>query len=288
MTSVTVVRNNPLITELWLGGNMLQSELIHIASGCKSLTNLQALDLSYNSISPVEVIHLASLVTNIKSLHVLVFGGLVLNLKERLQFCIFQVHGAHKKKLVLLNSSNSSDSEILEIAYLEIWGLNFARNIKFCFDYINFFSTSIETTQVMLVDAMHNFSTALSIAKQAEQKLPQLDATNMISSLSSIIKTLKVLDLEYSNIKKEAAVKLATALNCNNVLEQLWLRGNGLSADGAGLILTSLQHITTLRILDLSYNISSRSANGIAAVINNNHFLEQLWLDSNELLTIIV
>ena len=88
---------------------------------------------------------------------------------------------------------------------------------------------------------------------------------------------LKVLDLWYNNINKEAAVELATALNCNNELEQLCLRGNVLHTDGAAVILTVLQNITTLRVLDLSYNnISSRSANGIAAVINSNNFLEQL------------
>ena len=98
--------------------------------------------------------------------------------------------------------------------------------------------------------------------------------------------TLKVLDLWYNNINKETAVELATALNCNNELEQLWLRGNVLHADGAAVILTALQNITTLRLLALSYNnISSRSANGIVAVINSNHFLEQLWLDGNTLMT---
>ena len=96
-----------------------------------------------------------------------------------------------------------------------------------------------------------------------------------------------MLDLGHSNIKEEATVELATSLNCNNVLEQLWLRGNVLGADGAAVILTSLQNITALRVLDLSYNnISNTSAiNGIAAVINNNHFLEQLWLDGNMLMT---
>ena len=68
--------------------------------------------------------------------------------------------------------------------------------------------------------------------------------------------TLKVLDLWYNNINKEAAVELATALNCNNELEQLWLRGNLLHADGAAVILTALQHwgcltwATTILVVD--------------------------------------
>ena len=59
-----------------------------------------------------------------------------------------------------------------------------------------------------------------------------------------------------------------------------------MGADGAAVLLTSLQNISILRILDLSYNnISSRSADDIAAVINSNQFLEQGWLDGNMLMT---
>ena len=48
----------------------------------------------------------------------------------------------------------------------------------------------------------------------------------------------------------------------------------------------SLHNLSTLLILDLSYNhLSSESADGIAAVIGNNCLLQQLWLDGNDLLT---
>ena len=43
----------------------------------------------------------------------------------------------------------------------------------------------------------------------------------MIISFSNIMRTLKALDLEYSNINKEEAAKVAAALNYNNVLEQI-------------------------------------------------------------------
>ena len=56
---VTAIKSNPLITELWLGDNMLQSGLIDITIHCKSLENLQALELSHNCVSPTQTVHLA-------------------------------------------------------------------------------------------------------------------------------------------------------------------------------------------------------------------------------------
>ena len=275
----SVIKTNPLITELWLGNNMLQGGLIDIAISCKSLTKILAMDLSHNNISPTKVVHLASVLANITSLEVLIFGSLILNVKESLYFDVFQFYHASKEKLILHNN-NVNDNEMLEIVCLEMWRSHFAGRMKFVYDMKNYFPNFSFNMQV---DVKQNLSTIL---KQSEQKMLALDAASMIISLSSIIKTLKVLDLEYSNIKNEAAATLAKALNCNNVLEQLWLRGNVLGVDGAAALLTSLQNVSTLRILDLSYNnISSRSADGIAAVINSNQFLEQLWLDGNMLMT---
>ena len=248
---ISVMKSNPLITKLWLGDNMLQSALIDITVNCKSLRNLQALGLSHNSINPTEVPRLASVVANINSLQVLLFGGLVLNVEETF---LFQFYNACKQKLVLQSNNNSNDNELIEIGCLVLWRLQFTGRAKYyCYDR-NVFWTSTTIMQAILVDIKPNLNTVLSPAKQLEQRMSQLEATNMIISLFVIIKSLKVLDLGHSNINKEAAIKLATALNCNNVLEQLWLTSNVLGADGAAVILTSLQNISTLRIFDLSYN----------------------------------
>ena len=274
-----VIKNNPLITRIWLGGNMLQSGLINITSSCRSLRNLQALQLSHNNINPQEITHLSSLVANISSLKALTCSGLVLNVKERYYRGIFQCSD-------MINSKSSCN---IEIVCLEMWRSQFAGRMKLNYHYSNYFPTVIADVQVTLFLTEEELRTASSIAKDAKQKLSQLDATSMINCLSNIIKTLEMLDLRYSNINQVAAVQLAKALNYNNVLEQLWLRGNALGTDGANVILTSLQNITTLRVLDLSYNnISSGSADDIATVIKRNLFLEQLWLEGNELTTGVV
>ena len=105
----------------------------------------------------------------------------------------------------------------------------------------------------------------------------------MISSLY-ILEKVKVIDLENNNIDEDAALELAITLHSNNVLEQLWLRGNRLNTAGGLYILNALEYLTTLQVLDLSYNnIGSESADGIAAVIDNNPLMNQLWLDGNDL-----
>ena len=286
MALVSVIKNNPLLTELWLGDNMLQSGLINIAISCGELMNLKVMELSCNSINPAEAVYLASVITSISQLQVLMFNSVVLNPKERFHLGVLQFYEA-SKQILEPPSSNRCNKEMLEIIYLEMWRLLFSDRIKFCYDIINYFPTDLIATQVIHFYNEQNFSTQLlSIARQSEQKLSKLNATNMIICLFNTIKTLKVLDLGYSNINKEAAVELAKAINCNNILEQLWLRSNALDTDGTALILTSLQNISTLRVLDLSYNnIDSVSANGIAAVVSSNPFLEQLWLDGNKLMT---
>ena len=59
----------------------------------------------------------------------------------------------------------------------------------------------------------------------------------------------------------------------------LWLASNALGTDGAAIILTSLQNISTLRILSLSYNnISSTSVNGIAVPTLKRHDISVTYI----------
>ena len=291
-----VIRYNSDLKELRLSDNNLKSSTVVILTALKDNSqlqmlpiswnysaNLKVLELSNNSISPIEVVHLASVVANINSLQALMFDGLAFNVKEMFQFNFFL---PNKQKFVLKNDNSFDGNEIFDTVCLEVWRLHSVNDIKCLYGIRNYFTTTITRIPPFLIETNQSLSDLLSDTKQLEQRLSLLDSANIITSLSTVIKNLTVLDLGYGNINKEAAVELAMALNCNNILKQLWLRGNVLGADGAAVILSSLQNIRTLRVLDLSYNnISSRSANGIAAVINSNHFLEQLWLDGNMLMT---
>ena len=184
---VSVIKNNPLITKLWLGDNMLQNGLIEIAVSCNSLANLQVLELSHNGISPQEVGSLASAVVNITSLQALIFSGLVLSITERLYSGVIQFYKGYQE---LLFVNNHHDNEKLEIVCLEMWKLRFANKIKILYDFgtINCFSRTIMIMHAIPHYSEENLSTMLSITKHSEQKLSQLNTPNMIIFLSSIIK----------------------------------------------------------------------------------------------------
>ena len=58
-------------------------------------------------------------------------------------------------------------------------------------------------------------------------EISKFNVVFLLSFMCNVTKQLKVLDLHCCNIGKQAK-KLADALNSNDVLEQLWLRGNAL------------------------------------------------------------
>ena len=82
---------------------------------------------SHNNVSPIaiEAFYLALTIKSIKSLQVLIFDGLVLHLKKVVSFN-FTMQA--NKKLVLPNTNNFTDSEMLEIACLQMWRLD----AKYC------------------------------------------------------------------------------------------------------------------------------------------------------------
>ena len=187
LTATEFISNNPLITELWLGGNMLQNGLIDIVLSCTSLKNLQVLELSHNSVSPTDVQHLASLVANTNMLQVLIFSGLILNIKERFNVGVFQFYDASKQKFVLQNNNKSSENNKIKIFCSEVWRFQVAGRVQSCYDYKNYFPTSFTTIQVTLIDMKQSLSTVLSVAKLLEHKMSQLNAMKIIISLSSVI-----------------------------------------------------------------------------------------------------
>ena len=291
---LATLHHNHTILDLWLGDNNLQNGLLNITEHCSMLPNVESLELSHNTCSISDVANLASHISNIASLKVLIFGGIILNSKEYFYIRFFTVFGQLQYSTV---EDIYSMSELVEVVTLEMQKYLLGSYIKYiCTCKLRLFSFTQSTlychvNTYKIVYAIEQWfkcttATALSAAKSSLQNLLRVESEVIVSTLSNSIKTLVVLDLEYSNIGGDAATKLAEGIQCNNVLEQLWLRGNVLCDRGAGLILNSLQSVTTLKVLDLSFNnISSTSSDDIVAVIKSNCLLEQLWLDGNYLQT---
>ena len=274
--SLAISRNTSM-EGLVLLDNMLQTGLIKIAEACNKLSNIQVLQLAHNCIIPSKVVELTSIITQSTSLERVLLGGITLNAAECFHYNINEV---------LLKSScevSFNDCTYLEVIYLEMLRKQIDNHTK-CFDNFHIY---LNAKNFSFAQKIHHYFKSNRITQmnvqETKQKLKQINTKNLISSLY-ILEKVKVIDLENNNIDEDASFELATALHSNNVLEQLWLRGNKLNTAGALYILNSLEYLTTLQVLDMSYNnIGSQSADGIAAVIDNNPSINQLWLDGNVL-----
>ena len=245
------------------------------------------LQLAHNCIIPNKVVELTSIIGKNNSLEAILLGGITLNAGEAFRYNINEV----LNKIDMINYSNDTSIKsydhctCLEVIYLEMLRLKIdngkkclnnvpiylnAKNFCFCQKLYQYFKNNITQKKI----------------KEAKQELSHkiIDVKKMILESLYVLKKVKVIDLENNNIGEDASYELATALHSNNVLEQLWLRGNKLNTAGALCILCSLRHLETLQMLCLSYNnIGSQSAYGIAVVIDNNPLINQLWLDGNNL-----
>jgi len=283
---VQAINNNPLLEELYLAGNLLSNSLTHVIKACKkSAKTLSLLDIRCNSVDPSEISDMASVVTSIDTLDALFIGGLVYNNNEKLLLnFMLKLEWFHPQSDTLDMNFNK-ECEILEALTSESQGETVQIKMNYRYpDDLEFIQADpmIDLFNGHLV----NKYDCLIINQNAKQCLPQIDAACIIYLLV-IISKLKVLDLEQSNIDEVAGFELGAILSCNNVLKQLWLAGNQLGIAGAMFILNSLEHMSTLAVLDLGFNnICWQSAESVAAVIRSNLKLEQLWLDGNGLLDV--
>ena len=279
--SLAISSNKSLETIILLD-NMLQSGLIEVVTACKKLSNIKVLQLAHNCIIPSKVVELTSIITQNTSLERVLLGGITLNAAECCHININEV--LHKTDMTSYYNNTCCAASSIHCASLEVIYLEMLRkqidNTRKCLNDVPVYLNSKNFWFAQKIE--HASITQLKI-QEFNCKLAQVDAKNIIFSLY-ILEKVKVIDLENNNIDEDASFELAIALHCNNVLEQLWLRGNKLNTAGALYILNSLEYLTTLQVLDLSYNnIGRESADAIAAVIDNNPRMNQLWLDGNDL-----
>ena len=289
-----IIDQNLLMQEISLGDNLLENGLIQIAESCSRLMNLKVLELAHNQISPMQVVNLVSAVNECSSLELLSLSGICMSINESIYLNIFRIYNKVFYKGLRRSSNVPTEgklfsnvfqmcSEILRTKMCQALILNYDSLLNQIYIYWNVY-ISFQHRDEFNQTTENSTNNAL-IVQETKENLSQIDSKVMVSSLK-IIKRLKVVNLEDNNIDDDAAIQLADHLYCNNVLEQLWLRGNELYDNGASVVLQSLCNLSTLLILDLSFNhLSSESADGIAVVIGNNCSLQQLWLDGNDLLT---
>ena len=93
----------------------------------------------------------------------------------------------------------------------------YSKLIKYSYD--NTFVLSFNYADQSFYDTLHKQKWADWKHEKKTQELSQMNSKNLITLLP-IMKNLKALDSEQSNINEEAAFELVAALRCNNVLSQ--------------------------------------------------------------------
>ena len=107
-------------------------------------------------------------------------------------------------------------------------------------------------------------------------------AIAILQSLSTI-STLKLLNINNTQITDEAGEALASVVTRNIRLEELHLSNNNFG-EGMLVVTKALQEITSLRSIDLgNTNISKEASSEIPLVVKSNKYLERLWLHNNNL-----
>lgn len=122
---------------------------------------------------------------------------------------------------------------------------------------------------------------ALNLGRNATADSKFVEA---ISEMIAKNNTLKVLELECSEITGEKVQILARALKRNHTLTELKLKSNCMGAEGTCIILEAVGQNPALKILDLEGNkIGPEGAKLIAGLLKTNSTLSQLNLASNGL-----
>ena len=280
----SIIKNNCLLEQLYLANNFLSCSLIQITKACKQHSKcLKILDLRNNSVNSANLTDLVININSITSLEAVLLSGLTLNSNEVIYYYMANM------KTEDFESTMFDQSKFLDYLTLEVQKNDISTHIKHTVNSFSIPSYCVQNFYANIWNILHSSETIgkdyfASLTKQWK-KLSDIDATSLVYFLK-ILRNLKVIDLELLNIDETAAFELAALIQCNDKLKQLWLKNNRLDTTGALFIFNSLQYISTLKVLDISNNnIGYQLSDSIAAVINSNCKLEQLWLDGNALLT---
>ena len=274
------IHSNPLLGRLYIACNVLHNSLIKVVTACKeSSKNLKTLDIRCNCVDSFAVADLTSVSGSISTLEALFLGSLSVTSDENILLSTnYKINQLYQPSYM----NSVAEYKMLEVLIGEIQKQSICNRIK-VHHFLNYLSFNyadcvLECFELLSID---NFKTIL---QRAREKIVQVDSRTAVYFLPIVAK-LKVLDLEQMNVDEVSAFELAALLCCNRVLEQLWLGSNQLGITGAIFILNSLEYMSTIKVLDMSFNnIGYQSGGGMAALIYNNPLLEQLWLDGNNLM----
>ena len=294
----STLQSNPRLNVLHVDNGCLSEVPKHFTKALKYVNSIKTLDLNNFSLSTEIVSELASSIKSYTCLEEIFMHNSNLKLSviilsealttiSTLKVLDLQSNGLTEETGESL-ASVISNNLALETLFLDnnnigVGALKIAKalqNIK-CLRLLGLSSNSLPK------DIVHKLSTA--IKSNSYLQLLTLSSNDLrssaiviLQSLSSIA-TLKVLNINNNHIGEEAGEALASVIIHNTGMEKLYLSDNNL---GYGIlkVAKALQHITSLKLLDLGNNNIPKEVSGeIALAIKSNGRLENLSLNNNNL-----
>ncbi|XP_065917950.1 protein NLRC5-like [Dysidea avara] len=150
---------------------------------------------------------------------------------------------------------------------------------------INISNNKISTEAANSIAKVLSHNTKLQKLHIDHNNLQASGITKLVEGLQGI-STLTAFGISSNNIgmNEKAADSIAALLSNNCLLQSLHLGTNHLQTNSVMKIVSALQHVTTLSILDLSNNnITFEAVESIAVVLSKNDKLKELYIGGNAL-----
>ena len=294
----TVIANNACLEELCLGNNNFYSSAIIILQALQNIDGLKVLDLSSNNVSENAGELLANVIKSNAHLKDL---RLSFNKLGSSDIVITQVlQNISTLRILCLSGNYMSENTGKDLAA----AIENNKNIEDLRLSNNNFQTSISLILESLTTSMHlkvfhlsnnsiTGSDAITLALVIENNvsleevcLPSngfhLSANKIVLALKKLCK-LKKLNLNDNYMSSGVSSDLADVIANNRSLSDLLISKNNLQSS-ALVIFEALIRTSALRKLNLNNNgLSGNVAQGLAHVVDNNPYLEELHLSNNAL-----
>ena len=290
-----VIIRNPHLNDLTIALNDLRSSATLIFKALKTSIKLRSLDIGMNNMTGDVAKDLADVIKSSTCLQDLRIQYNNLNstmrmileaLKHKSKLKILGLNGSNMKNYVAELADVIESNPGLEELYLSDNDLKSSATIVL---------QALKVNSKLKVFHVNNNNMGSDIAQnlaeviERNRSLKELclanndlsfDAFVILQSLLNHSK-LRVLNLDDNQMTGYVAKDLGKVVQNNISLEELHLANNGLKSFAVGVI-QALKGISTLRILDLSYNdMTAEVSEDLAYVIKTNKCLEELSLNNN-------
>ncbi len=301
----TVITCNTQMEELDVSRNDLQTMgIMTIGKSLQHICTLKKLNISYSNITNEAANDIATVITcntqmeeldvSINDLQTMGISKIAKSLQHicmlrRLNISCSNITNEAANDIATVITCNSQMEE-LDVSRNDLQTMGIMKIAKslqrICtLKRLNISCNNITNEAANDIAAVITCNTQMEELDVSENNIQTMGIMKIGKSLQRIC-MLKKLNISCNNITNEAANDIAAVFTCNTQMEELDVSINDLQTMGIMKIAKSLQHICTLKKLNISCSyITNEAANDIATVITCNRQMEELDVSGNDLQT---